>query len=78
MNRSHKDKMKELIRNLMPVMVKTCEQFYNSGAINISAFNPDEYILAKILVTAAMEKHTEDYQPFHDEYKKEIQNLKYF
>lgn len=78
MKRAHKTKVRELINNLTPLLKATCERLYNSGALDVEAYNPEEFVLAKILVTAAMEQHASDYHPLDDTHKQDLHNLRHF
>lgn len=71
-------KTNELIKMLATEMKKTCEHLYSSGALDVDKFNPDEYALAKILVTAAMRRHKDDFKPFTPEYNQDCDNLLHF
>jgi len=78
MNRAHQKKVAELINNLVPVLKTTCKRLYASGALDVDSYNPKESVLAKILVTAAMKQHSDDYSPLDEAHKQELRNLKYF
>ncbi len=72
------DRCNELIDVLADAMKGTCQRLYNSGGVNVEDYSPEEYVLAKILVTAAMRKHSEDYSPLDPKWRREALNLAHF
>jgi len=46
--------------------------------IDLESYDPDEYALAKILVTAAIRNHKDDYASLNKAHKEDLENLKYF
>lgn len=78
MKKAHKKKVVELINSLIPELKSTCERLYNSGALDVDQYSTEEYVLAKILVTAAMEQHAADYHPLDDTHRQDLHNLRHF
>jgi len=75
MNKQHEKKIKELIKTYSITLLDDCLKMYNSGMIDTESYNQDEYVLAKILVTAAIERTKDAYRPLHDDHRAELKNL---
>lgn len=71
----HIDKTNEILNLLVSSMRVDIQKLIRSGAIDLDAYNPDEYVLAKILVTAAMRRSKNDFQPLLDEHREIVKNL---
>jgi hypothetical protein len=79
MNPKHQEKIDELTASIAATLRVTAQRLYHSGAVDTDQFNPDEYVLAKLLVTAAMFQHADDFAPlYHSKYKDDLENLKHF
>ena len=78
MDPKHEAKVDELIANMAVAIKSTCERLYRYGEIDVKKYNPDDYVLAKILITAAMKLCADDYRPLTDEYRKDLENLRHF
>jgi len=78
MNARHRDKINELVDAMAQEIKLTAERLGACGAVNLDDYNSDEYVLAKILVTAATRKHSSDYAPLSAEHKRELKNLSYY
>lgn len=76
-NPEHQAKCHELIDSAAAFMKTECERLYNSGGIDVTEFSPDEYALAKILVTASCQKAVDLYYP-HYKYRSDLKNLSFF
>ena len=75
MDPKHEAKMDELIANMAVAIKSTCEWYYRYGEIEVEKYNPDDYVLAKILITAAMTQCNDSYCPMTDEYREDLENL---
>jgi len=74
----HIEKINDIV-NSMTASIKTeAQRLAKSGAIDLESYDPEEYTLAKILVTAAMRNLTDDYAPLNKRYFEDLENLKYF
>ena len=78
MNANHQAKVHELIDSLAAEMKVDCERLYRSGGIDVTEYNPDEYVLAKILVTATMKRNQGVYSPIFKEGQNAVKNLEHF
>jgi len=58
MNVNHQRKVAELVDSFSAILKIECEKLYRSNMVEVESFSPDEYILAKILVSAAIERAT--------------------
>ena len=75
MNPKHQDKINEIINSHAANLRLECERLYRSGMIDPEQFNPDEYVLAKILLTAAIDRTKYDWRPLDNGYRQEVKNL---
>jgi len=78
MNPKHEAKVDELIANMATTIKDVCKKLYKCKGITIEKYSPDEYALAKILVTAAMKQCEGNYHPLLDEHIEDLKNLQYF
>ena len=78
MKPEHESKINELINTITSTLRVTAIGLGRSGAINEDDYNPDEYVLAKILVSAAMRRHVDDFYPLDKKYRHEVKNLEHF
>jgi len=74
MNEKHKLKCHELIDSAAANLKCDIEQLYRSGMIDVSAFDADQYVLSRILVTAALYRAKDSFI-FSDKNMKEVRNL---
>ena len=69
------------IRSMMPdvrkYIMKESERLLNSGGIDTDNYCQD-FVLAKIILTVALENLKGEYRWIHDNNKKEIKNLSHF
>ena len=76
MNPKTQDKINELVDLFASSLKVECERLYRSGTVDVDRYNPDHYILPKILVTAAILRRKDDYSPLFDkDHKDDIKNL---
>ena len=78
MKAEHEAKIHELVDSLATSIKVKAMALSSSGGINEDDYSVDEYILAKILVTAAVEDLKDVYMPFGTADRKTVKNLKYF
>lgn len=80
MHPEHQRKCHELIYLMASDMKIEAERLYRSGGIDVSAYSPDEYALAEILVTVAAKNISTIYEPPHrsSAYKRDMKNLMHF
>jgi len=75
----HQEKAEELIDDLAARMKITTEKLYKSGGIDPAAFDENYYSLAKVLVTAAIRQHANDFYPKSNAFLRFcIKNLSHF
>lgn len=76
MNVLHQNKCHELVDFVASTMKLECERLYRSGAVDVADYDPDHYVLAEILVTAAMHRLKDTFAPVYKErLKSEVRNL---
>ena len=75
MNPKIQDKINELVGLLTTSLKVECERLYRSGAVDVDSYDADNYILPKILVTAAILRRKGDFAPIAKNYKDEVENL---
>lgn len=78
MNPKHQQKIDELITSIATNLKATAHQLYLSGAVDVERFDPNHYGLAKLLVTAAMHSHKDDFILPFQLYKNNLENLMHF
>ena len=74
MNVNHQRKVAELVDSFSAILKIECEKLYRSNMVEVESFSPDEYILAKILVSAAIEREKTFWRE-PGKWRKEIDNL---
>jgi hypothetical protein len=77
MHPKHISKINKLVNTLAVSLKTEARRFGNCGGIDLEIYDPDEYALAKILVTAAIRNHEDDYAPLNKAHKEDLENLKY-
>jgi hypothetical protein len=75
MDPMHEAKVDELIGNMAKALKDTCQRLYKSGGIDVESYSSDDFVLAKILVTAAMEQCKDNLCPLSDSFRKDLRNL---
>ena len=66
MNVKHQGKVNELAEAMASALKIECERLYRSGMVDVEGFDQDHYVLAKTLMTAAMERLKNDFAPRSD------------
>ena len=75
--RQHLVKPAELLVKSMESAMIRAEKLLQCGAINEGDYNPEHYLLAKLLVTDALREESEHWLPTSaPEYKRVLTNLK--
>jgi hypothetical protein len=75
----HHQKVDELIETMASTLRITVHRLYHCGGIDPDSYDTNNYVLAKILVTAAMRHHVDDFAPpFEKEDIEAVKNLQYF
>lgn len=71
--------IKKLIRDLKPILEKECNKLTDSGAVDYTAYEKDDFVLAKAILHVAL-INTANVQvfPLSSEGKKNVKNLKHF
>ncbi len=67
-------RVKKLLRNLDVSVMQTVEKLLDSGAIELKD-HPDNFELPKILITAALKRESDKWQPFHPEGRDKVREL---
>ena len=63
--------------NLRNNLVATALRLYKSGAIDPASFDND-CALPKLLLSEALRREAQQYEPLSDSYKNELRNLRHF
>ncbi len=71
----HKDKIDVLANQICEKLKNDCYRLYVSGGIDPDSYSHKEYVLAKILITVAMEQNKNNFAPLHQPYRDEVKNL---
>ena len=64
MNPKTQDKINELVDLFAASLKAECERLYRSGAVDVDSYDADNYVLPKLLVTAAILRRKDDFVPF--------------
>ena len=64
MNPKTQDKINELVDLFASSLKVECERLYRSGAVDAGSYDADNYILPKLLVTAAILRCKDAFAPF--------------
>lgn len=79
METGHKKKIEELSEQIKESVRQEAMRLYHSGGIDREEYNEDEYSLAKVLLTAAMENVKDSFYHVHSKkLQNDIENLKHF
>ena len=72
-----KRKYRELVKQTADRLIEKGDSALRSGAIDPERFE-DNYLLPKIVITAALKSSIYDWRPLRDEHRKMVSNLEYF
>jgi hypothetical protein len=76
MESQHKEKINNLIKDFAEHLKQECNTLYHSGAIDPEDYDPEVYTLAKVIITAALHRIKDDYDPIHSKrLMDEVKNL---
>ena len=75
MNPKTQYKINELVDLFASSLKAECERLYRSGAVGVDSYDANNYILPKILVTAAILRRKDDYSPLTKEHQHTVENL---
>ena len=75
MNPKTQDKINELVDLFAASLKEECERLCRSGAVDVGSYDPDNYVLPKLLVTAAILRRKDEFAPFTKERKHTVKNL---
>ncbi len=78
MKAEHEAKINELVDTLASSIKVRAMSLASSGGIDEDNYNVNEYVLAKILVTAAVYQLKDSFALMDKQYKKAVKNLEYF
>lgn len=71
-------KIKEILKENQPQLLKNCKRLLNSGGIDKSKYNKNDYILSKIVLSVALDVFVNSIKPYSEDYKEDLENLKNF
>ncbi len=72
----HIQKITELVAQVSEDLIGICENAINSGKVNLGEYDNQEYILAKLLITAALYKVKDDYtNPHNPGFMREVKKI---
>lgn len=75
MNKKYNSKIKEICNMVKSDIYEEAIHLLNSGMIDAEDYNKDEYALAKIIVSASIERCKYNFMPLFDKHKQEVKNL---
>ena len=75
MNPKTQDKINELVDLFASSLRVECERLYRSGAVDVDRYDLDQYVLPKILVTAAILRLKDEFSPLHKQQTETVKNL---
>ena len=79
MHPKHQEKIHELVDLVASTLKVTCGRLYGSNGIDPEEYDPKDYVLAKILLTAALRQHVNDFEPLSKgPAKEDLKNLAHF
>jgi hypothetical protein len=78
MHPNHIEKISELADSITASIKLEARRLGESGAVDLETYDPEEYALAKILITAAMRNLADNYAPLNRRYFEDLENLKHF
>lgn len=71
----HLVKVQEKLDNMNAIMMADIKKMLKSGMVDLDSYSPDDYRLAKVLVTAAMERNKDVCRIYGVNWKEDIKNL---
>lgn len=75
MKTKHDDKIRELSLDFADSIYIESLRLLNSGGIDYNSYDQDDYLLAKIVISAAIKNKEDVYTPKYDKAKKDYKNL---
>lgn len=78
MNPMHEEKVNEVIKNIAETLKATCKRLCKSGGIDVESYSPEEFVLAKILISVAMEQCKDVFYPSSSHLIRDLKNLQHF
>ena len=75
MNPKTQDKINELVGLFASSLKVECERLCRSGAVDVDRYDLDQYVLPKILVTAAILRLKDEFSPLHKQQTETVKNL---
>jgi len=72
------EKCEELLEDHNARVLEVVRQKYNSKGVDVTAFDPNEFVLAKILMTSALEECARCFTPHATEHVRMVRNLANF
>lgn len=78
MHPMYEAKVDGLIRDTAKALKDTCRRLYSCGSIDVEEYSPENFILAKILVSVAMEQCKGNLRPLSDDFNEDFKNLLHF
>lgn len=78
MHSMHEAKVDELIKNMAKALKDTCRRLYSCRGIDVKKYSPENFVLAKILVSVAMEQCKGNLRPLFGDFNKDFKNLLHF
>ena len=70
-------KLRSMMPDLRRYLFKETDRLAASGGIDLNRFD-DDFIVPKILLTAALQNAAFQYGPYLDDHKKAVKNLSHF
>ena len=75
MNPKTQNKINELVDLFASSLKAECERLYRSGTVDVGSYDPDNYALPKLLVTASILRCKDAFVPLHKQQVETVKNL---
>ena len=72
------NKVKEFLIEHNHIVMEVVHRLYYSGGVDREDYDPEEYALAKVLLTAALRDRKNVFAPVDRKMLEDVRNLKYF
>ena len=78
MNSKIIEKIEEMLPDVTDFIIAESNRLLTSGLLDLDSYDPEEYVLSKILLVVALRNCADQYMPVSKEYQKAIKHLSHF
>jgi len=78
MNSKIIEKVEEMLPDVTDFIIAESNRLLKSGLLDLDSYDPEEYVLPKILLVVALKNCADQYMPISKEYQKAIKHLSHF